>query len=149
MRLTPSARAASTTGSIVNLMSIDAYTFTRVMMRVFIVVFSVIKIIIALAMLWQTIGMSAIAGFAVLAASITVNSLVSRKLRTLQVSIYFCPGQHLFLSRSASYSVQAKLLSLFVPCAQIPLLITGCVKVRPVALASLWAQACTVWGGYW
>ncbi|CAL1532770.1 unnamed protein product [Lymnaea stagnalis] len=81
------ARKDSTTGEVVNLMSVDASRFESVMSYLWTVWSSPLQIIVSLYLLYDMIGVSIFAGVAFLIAIITANFLVSSKLGSLQTEL--------------------------------------------------------------
>ncbi|KAI7871902.1 multi drug resistance-associated protein MRP [Spinellus fusiger] len=82
--LSNASRQKSTVGEIVNHMSVDAQRLMDLCNFFHIVWSGPIQIIIALTLLWQTMGPSIWAGVAVLMLSIPFNTMLAKKMRVLQ-----------------------------------------------------------------
>ena len=85
MRLNNSARRQSTVGEIVNLMSVDAQRFMDLMPYVQLMWSAPLQMVLAIFFLWQTIGVSVLAGIGVMVLLIPVNAVVAVITRKLQV----------------------------------------------------------------
>jgi len=83
--LNNSARKESTAGEMVNLMSVDAQRLMDLMTYVNTVWSAPLQIIISLYFLYNTMGVSILAGVGVMILLIPVNLLVSRFARSIQV----------------------------------------------------------------
>ena len=96
--MTSSSRTESTVGEIVNLMSVDAQRFMDIMTYLNTVWSAPLQIVVSLAMLWQILGPSVLAGFTVMILMIPLNILIGNLLKKFQVMdvydlIYFCHWQ--------------------------------------------------------
>ena len=85
MRLNNSARRQSTVGEIVNLMSVDAQRFMDLMPYIHLLWSAPLLMVLAIFFLWQTIGVSVLAGIGVMVLLIPVNAVVAVITRKLQV----------------------------------------------------------------
>lgn len=83
--LNNSARKESTAGEMVNLMSVDAQRLMDLMTYVNTVWSAPLQIIISLYFLYNTMGVSILAGVGVMILLIPVNLLVGRFARSIQV----------------------------------------------------------------
>lgn len=83
--LNNSARKESTAGEMVNLMSVDAQRLMDLMTYVNTVWSAPLQIIVSLYFLYNTMGVSILAGVGVMILLIPVNLLVSRLARSIQV----------------------------------------------------------------
>lgn len=83
--LNNSARKESTAGEMVNLMSVDAQRLMDLMTYVNTVWSAPLQIIVSLYFLYNTMGVSILAGVGVMILLIPVNLLVSRFARSIQV----------------------------------------------------------------
>jgi ATP-binding cassette, subfamily C (CFTR/MRP), member 1 len=82
--LSTSALSYRTTGEITNLMSVDSTRLQELTPYLHAIWYSFYQIAIAMYLLWQQVGVSSLAGCAVIILSIPVTSQVSRYLKTLQ-----------------------------------------------------------------
>lgn len=83
--LNNTARKESTAGEMVNLMSVDAQRLMDLMTYVNTVWSAPLQIIISLYFLYNTMGVSILAGVGVMILLIPVNLLVGRFARSIQV----------------------------------------------------------------
>ena len=83
--LNNSARKESTAGEMVNLMSVDAQRLMDLMTYINTVWSAPLQIIVSLYFLYNTMGVSILAGVGVMILLIPVNLLVSRFARSIQV----------------------------------------------------------------
>ena len=83
--LNNSARKESTAGEMVNLMSVDAQRLMDLMTYVNTVWSAPLQIIVSLYFLYNTMGVSILAGVGVMILLIPGNILVSRLARSIQV----------------------------------------------------------------
>ncbi|KNC52272.1 uncharacterized protein AMSG_01099 [Thecamonas trahens ATCC 50062] len=86
LRMSNGARQGTSTGEIVQLMSTDAmrmFTFTNVIKEV---ISTPLQIIVALALLWDQLGPSVLAGIAVILIFLPFNAKIGGALSKLQVS---------------------------------------------------------------
>ena len=79
------ARKTSTVGEIVNLMSVDAQRLQDVMGYLWMVWSSPLQIVIAVWLLWSSMGPSVLAGVAVMFLLIPVNAVLANIQRKLQI----------------------------------------------------------------
>lgn len=84
LQLNNSARKGSTAGEMVNLMSVDAQRLMDLMTYVNVIWSGPLQIIVSLYFLYETMGVSILAGVAVMLLLIPINLLVSRFARKLQ-----------------------------------------------------------------
>lgn len=89
MKLTSSSRKESTVGEIVNLMSVDAQKFMDIMTYLNMLWSGPFQIIVALAMLWNILGPSVLAGMAIMILLIPMNIFIGNKIKGYQVSVSF------------------------------------------------------------
>lgn len=85
LRMSNSARRESTVGEIVNLMSVDAQRFMDVTAYVNMIWSAPLQIVMSLYFLWEILGVSVLAGLAVMIIMIPINGLIASKVRTLQI----------------------------------------------------------------
>ena len=83
--LSNSARKTSTSGEIINLMSVDAQRLSEAVLYLHTVWAAPIQISIAMYFLWQQLGPSVLAGLGVLILLVPINIFVSTKQRNYQV----------------------------------------------------------------
>ncbi|XP_060795614.1 ATP-binding cassette sub-family C member 3 isoform X2 [Neoarius graeffei] len=83
--ITNEAKRSSTTGEIVNLMSVDAQRFMDLTTFLNMLWSAPLQIILALFFLWQTLGPSVLAGVAVMILLIPFNAVIAMKTRAYQV----------------------------------------------------------------
>ncbi|XP_071797864.1 multidrug resistance-associated protein 1-like [Asterias amurensis] len=84
--LSSSARHNTTVGEIVNLMSVDAQRCMDFCMYINTLWSSPLQICVALYLLWQILGPSVMAGFAVTILLIPINAVIAINIRKLQAS---------------------------------------------------------------
>ncbi|NXY52739.1 MRP1 protein, partial [Callaeas wilsoni] len=84
--ITNSARKTSTVGEIVNLMSVDAQRFMDLATYINMIWSAPFQVILALYLLWQTLGPSVLAGVAVMILLIPINAVMAMKTKTYQVA---------------------------------------------------------------
>uniref|UniRef100_A0A8U7PAI6 Multidrug resistance-associated protein 1 n=1 Tax=Corvus moneduloides TaxID=1196302 RepID=A0A8U7PAI6_CORMO len=84
--ITNSARKTSTVGEIVNLMSVDAQRFMDLATYINMIWSAPLQVILALYLLWQNLGPSVLAGFAVMILLVPVNAVMAMKTKTYQVA---------------------------------------------------------------
>ncbi|KAI9023065.1 multi drug resistance-associated protein MRP [Phycomyces nitens] len=84
--LSNASRQKSTVGEIVNRMSVDAQRLMDLCTYLHIVWSGPLQIVIALTLLWNTMGPSIWAGVAILILAIPLNTFLARKMRSLQKS---------------------------------------------------------------
>ena len=70
-------------------MSVDAQRFMDIMTHLNTVWSAPFQIVVSLAMLWQILGPSVLAGFAVMILMIPLNILIGNKIKKLQVMCSF------------------------------------------------------------
>ena len=85
LRMSNSARKETTLGEIVNLMSVDAQRFMDLTAYINMIWSAPLQIVIALYFLWETLGLAAFAGLAVLLILIPLNVLITNRVKTLQI----------------------------------------------------------------
>lgn len=85
MRLSNSARKASTVGEIVNLMSVDAQKIMDLLPYLHMVWSAPLQIALALYMLWMTLGPSVLAGIVIMILLVPLNGVFANILKKLQV----------------------------------------------------------------
>ncbi|XP_051883066.1 canalicular multispecific organic anion transporter 1 [Pristis pectinata] len=78
-------RKESTVGEIVNLMAVDAQRFNDVTNFIHLLWSAPLQIVIGIIFLWQELGPSVLAGFAVMIFLIPINGVLASKSRALQV----------------------------------------------------------------
>ncbi|NXQ50905.1 MRP1 protein, partial [Catharus fuscescens] len=84
--ITNSARKTSTVGEIVNLMSVDAQRFMDLATYINMIWSAPFQVIVALYLLWQTLGPSVLAGVAVMVLLVPINAVMAMKTKTYQVA---------------------------------------------------------------
>ncbi|KAG1691087.1 Multidrug resistance-associated protein 1 [Nymphon striatum] len=80
------ARKESTTGEIVNLMSVDTQHFLDLMPFLYVIWSAPLQIILAIYFLWTIIGPSVLTGVAIMVLAIPLNGVVANITHTLQIS---------------------------------------------------------------
>ena len=104
LQLNNSARKGSTAGEMVNLMSVDAQRLMDLMTYVNVIWSGPLQIIVSLYFLYQTMGVSILAGLGVMLLLIPINILVSRFARKLQARDIVYVQIYLKLSFSTYFS---------------------------------------------
>ncbi|RKP02372.1 hypothetical protein CXG81DRAFT_10852 [Caulochytrium protostelioides] len=84
--LSPDARQSSTTGQIVNLMSVDTTRLMDLCTYLLIVVSGPFQIALAMYFLYQTLGVSTLAGVAVMILSQPLNALMANVTKKINIS---------------------------------------------------------------
>ena len=84
LRLSVSARQASTQGAIVNLMAVDAQRFQDLMPYLHMVWSAPMQITLALFFLYQVLGASIFAGFILMVILIPINGVIAKRMRGFQ-----------------------------------------------------------------
>ncbi|XP_068238012.1 multidrug resistance-associated protein 1-like isoform X2 [Palaemon carinicauda] len=84
MRISNSAKKKSTTGEIVNLMSVDAQRFMDITTYINMLWSAPLQIGLALYFLWDLLGPSVLAGLAVMIIVIPINGVIAKKTKDLQ-----------------------------------------------------------------
>ncbi|KAK7081053.1 Canalicular multispecific organic anion transporter 1, partial [Halocaridina rubra] len=84
LRISTSAKKDSTTGEIVNLMSVDAQRFMDITTYLNMLWSAPLQIAIALYFLWDLLGPSVLAGLAVMIVLIPINGVIANKTKNLQ-----------------------------------------------------------------
>ncbi len=79
------AKKGSTVGQIVNLMSVDAQKFQDAPAFLHMVWSAPFTVAVAMYFLWQELGVSSLAGLAVMLTLAPINVIVAQKTRMLQV----------------------------------------------------------------
>ena len=85
MRLSNSARRSSTVGEIVNLMSVDTQRLMDLTTYFHMIWSAPLQIILSLVFLYETMGASIFAGFAVMLLLIPINAIIAYFSRKFQV----------------------------------------------------------------
>ncbi|PAA59379.1 hypothetical protein BOX15_Mlig000262g4 [Macrostomum lignano] len=85
LKLSNQARKTTTTGSIVNLMSVDSFKFQELMSYINILWSGPLQIVICLVLLYQELGPSIFAGVAVLIILIPFNGVLAKYMKQFQV----------------------------------------------------------------
>uniref|UniRef100_A0A1I8HTH2 ATP-binding cassette, sub-family C (CFTR/MRP), member 2 n=1 Tax=Macrostomum lignano TaxID=282301 RepID=A0A1I8HTH2_9PLAT len=85
LKLSNQARKTTTTGSIVNLMSVDSFKFQELMSYINILWSGPLQIVICLVLLYQELGPSIFAGVAVLIILIPINGVLAKYMKQFQV----------------------------------------------------------------
>jgi len=83
------ARKTTTVGEIVNLMSVDAQRLQHVTGYLWVVWSAPLQIVIAVYFLWSLLGVSVLAGLALLILLIPVNVVIATKTKQVQASLFF------------------------------------------------------------
>jgi len=96
------ARKTTTVGEIVNLMSVDAQRLQDATGYLWMTWSAPVQISLAIYMLWTLMGVSVLAGLAVMVLVIPINAVIAAVSRKLQVSQTTCTT--CFSSRSLSLS---------------------------------------------
>ncbi|KAI0981127.1 hypothetical protein GJ496_010450 [Pomphorhynchus laevis] len=86
LRLSTASRQLSTVGEMVNLMSVDAQRLLELTSYMHIIWSGPLQIILAIVLLWDTLGASIIAGVALLVLAIPLNTWIGAKLKTFQTA---------------------------------------------------------------
>ncbi|XP_075420665.1 multidrug resistance-associated protein 1 isoform X1 [Tenrec ecaudatus] len=81
-----SARKSSTVGEIVNLMSVDAQRFMDLATYINMVWSAPLQVMLALYLLWLTLGPPVLAGVAVMVLMVPLNAVMAMKTKTYQVA---------------------------------------------------------------
>ncbi|XP_060028892.1 multidrug resistance-associated protein 1 isoform X2 [Erinaceus europaeus] len=84
--ITNSARKSSTVGEIVNLMSVDAQRFMDLATYINMIWSAPLQVILALYLLWLTLGPSVLAGVVVMILMVPLNAVMAMKTKTYQVA---------------------------------------------------------------
>ena len=87
LRLSNDSRQKTTTGNVVNLMTVDAQRFADIMLQIHFVWASPLQVLIAMWFLWGYVGASSLAGLAVLVLLIPLNGVLANKARVLQKQV--------------------------------------------------------------
>lgn len=85
LRISSSAKKESTVGEIVNLMSVDAQRFFELTSYLHLVWSGPFQIALSLYFLWDILGPSVMAGFAVMILLVPLNGFIAVKLRSFQI----------------------------------------------------------------
>lgn len=85
MILSNASKRESTVGEIVNLMSVDAQRFMDLMTFLNMIWSAPLQIALALYFLWQVLGPSVMAGFAVMILMIPINGVIANISKKLQM----------------------------------------------------------------
>ncbi|XP_063229527.1 ATP-binding cassette sub-family C member 3-like [Bacillus rossius redtenbacheri] len=85
LRISVSARKDSTVGEMVNLMAVDTQRIMDLCHHVNLLWSAPLQISLALYFLWDLLGPSALAGMAVLAVFIPINSVIANAMKKLQI----------------------------------------------------------------
>ncbi|KAK3771211.1 hypothetical protein RRG08_053354 [Elysia crispata] len=112
------AKKESTAGEIVNLMSVDCQRIMEVMNFFFFAWTTPLQIIAAIAILYQFIGASAIAGLAVLLLTVPLNSYLAARQQKLQVMNLELKDSRLRLTNEALAGMKVLKLYAWEPAFQ-------------------------------
>ncbi len=85
--MTHHARRESTVGEIVNLMSVDAENIRNMVQNIWSVWSSVLQIVLALLLLYNTVGVPMLAGFALLVLVVPFNYVMVSKWQGYQIRL--------------------------------------------------------------
>nr|AJG01605.1 ATP-binding cassette sub-family C member 1 [Dreissena polymorpha] len=85
LTMTSDARTKSTVGEIVNLMSVDCQRLQDITGYLWMLWSAPLQIVLAMVLLWNTLGPSVLAGLGVLVLLIPVNAVIAAKTRKYQV----------------------------------------------------------------
>ncbi len=85
LRVSPQGKAESTTGEVVNLMSVDTQRLVDMMPYINMLWSAPLQIAMALYLLWQTLGASVLSGFLIMVLLIPINGAIAAKSRQFQV----------------------------------------------------------------
>ena len=85
LNLSNSSRKSTTTGEIVNLMSVDAQRFVDLLAFINLVWSAPLQIVLAMFFLWQELGPSVLAGLAVMILMLPLNAFLATFQRRLQI----------------------------------------------------------------
>ena len=85
LNLSNSSRKSTTTGEIVNLMSVDAQRFVDLLAFVNMIWSAPLQIFLAMFFLWQELGPSVLAGLAVMVLMLPLNAFLAGYQRKLQI----------------------------------------------------------------
>ncbi|KAM7536240.1 hypothetical protein Aperf_G00000087056 [Anoplocephala perfoliata] len=84
LRLSAASRSQSTSGEIINLMSIDSQRFQMLMLHIHMLWSAPFQFGMSTYLLWQQLGPSVLAGILVLLVMIPINIFIARKSKVLQ-----------------------------------------------------------------
>lgn len=85
LRLSNASRQSTTTGNIVNLMTVDAQRFMDLMMYFHLIWSAPLQIALSMYFLWGVVGVSSLAGLAVMILMIPLNGVIAKKFKGLQI----------------------------------------------------------------
>ncbi|XP_077284669.1 multidrug resistance-associated protein 1-like [Arctopsyche grandis] len=97
LKLSNSARKETTVGEIVNLMAVDAQRFMDLTAYINMIWSAPLQIALALYFLWQVLGLSVLAGLAVMILLIPFNAVIASRSKTLQVKQMKCKDERVKL----------------------------------------------------
>ncbi|KAF5296656.1 hypothetical protein FQR65_LT10196 [Abscondita terminalis] len=86
LRISGSAKKESSMGEIINLMQIDAQIFAELIPYINMVWSAPLQILISIFFLWQLLGVSVLAGVAVMIVLIPVNGAIVKRVQILQLN---------------------------------------------------------------
>ena len=121
LRLSNKARRTSTVGEIVNLMSVDAQYFVRLMPRLNGIWSIPLQIILTLIFLYFTMGVSIFAGFAVMVLMSLVNVSITSYTKKLQSKKMSFKDSRIKLLNDILYGIKV------IPCQHHSSLIMHCI----------------------
>ena len=104
--LSNTARQSTTTGEIVNLMSVDAQRFMDLMSYLHMIWSAPLQISLALYFLWQLMGPATLAGLGVMILMIPVNGYIAKKSRDYQKAQMKAKDDRIKLMNEVSNSVR-------------------------------------------
>ncbi|XP_045473553.1 multidrug resistance-associated protein 1-like isoform X4 [Harmonia axyridis] len=86
LRITGFSRKENTVGEIVNLMSVDTQYFVDILTYLNLIWSAPYQIIVSLYLLWQTLGISVIAGVGMLIVMIPINTVIINRVKKFQIN---------------------------------------------------------------
>lgn len=86
LKISGSSRKDNTVGEIVNLMSVDTQNFVDILTYLNLIWSAPYQIIVSLCLLWQTLGVSVIAGVTMLIILIPINTFIINRVKKFQIN---------------------------------------------------------------
>ncbi|XP_046664343.1 multidrug resistance-associated protein 1-like [Homalodisca vitripennis] len=146
LRISNSARKLSTVGEVVNLMAVDAQRITEFLPFSHLLWSSQLTIIAAVYFLWQLLGPAALAGLAVMIVLIPINTLIAKKVKTLQMRQMKYKDERIKVMNEVLSGIKALKLYAWEPSFKNQILKIREKEIALLKTAALWnASTSFVW----
>ncbi|KAG8323926.1 Canalicular multispecific organic anion transporter 1 [Homalodisca vitripennis] len=138
LRISPAARKESTVGEVVNLMAVDAQRCSDFAQYIHYIWTAPISICVALYFLWNLLGISTLAGLAVMLIVMPINSVIANKMKVLQAKQMQLKDERVKLVNEILNGIKVLKLYAWEPSFRDKITDIREKELRKLKAASLW-----------